>query len=115
MWNTLSCLSADRISGTRKPSLPLRSSLRRQAECRFHVAEDLITTLVTMFIAARTEPAFINSRLQLIFTDEFTMDANHFTPLYDRMGAWAPRRLSLDPWDTGVCRGCRPAAQKRGA
>lgn len=31
------------------------------------------------------------------------MDANHFTPLWDRIGAWAPRRLALDPWGEDVC------------
>ncbi|RXK35673.1 hypothetical protein M231_07046 [Tremella mesenterica] len=69
----------------------------------FHVAEDLITTLVTIFIAARTEPAFIDTRVQLVFKDEFSLEGNHFTPLWDRMGAWAPRRLALDPWTEGVC------------
>ncbi|WVQ83512.1 hypothetical protein IAT38_005653 [Cryptococcus sp. DSM 104549] len=69
----------------------------------FHVAEDLITTLVTIFIAARTAPALINTRVQLVFSEGFGMDQNHFTPLWDRIGAWAPRRLSLDPWGEGVC------------
>ncbi|KAK8861298.1 hypothetical protein IAR55_002117 [Kwoniella newhampshirensis] len=69
----------------------------------FHVAEDLITTLVTIFIAARTAPALINTRVQLVFAEGFGMDQNHFTPLWDRIGAWAPRRLSLDPWGEGVC------------
>lgn len=69
----------------------------------FHVAEDLITTLVTLFIAARTAPALVNSRVQLVFTEGYSMDGNHFTPLWDRVGAWAPRRLSLDPWQEGEC------------
>ncbi|WWD16799.1 hypothetical protein CI109_101231 [Kwoniella shandongensis] len=69
----------------------------------FHVAEDLITTMVTILIAARTAPALINTRVQLVFQEGFGMDANHFTPLWDRIGAWAPRRLSLDPWQEGVC------------
>ncbi|WVF66739.1 hypothetical protein IAT40_001481 [Kwoniella sp. CBS 6097] len=69
----------------------------------FHVAEDLITTLVSSFIALRTAPELVNSRVQLVFVEGFGMDSNHFTPLWDRMGAWAPRRLSLDPWRKGTC------------
>ncbi|WWC59922.1 uncharacterized protein I303_102484 [Kwoniella dejecticola CBS 10117] len=69
----------------------------------FHVAEDLITTLVSVFIAVQTAPALIESRVQLVFVEGFGMDQNHFTPLWDRMGAWAPRRLSLDPWAEGTC------------
>ena len=71
---------------------------------RFHVAEDLITTMVSVFIAATTLPDLIDQRVQLVFTEGFGMDANHFTPLWDRIGAWAPRRLSLDPWGDDVCR-----------
>jgi hypothetical protein len=70
---------------------------------RFHVAEDLVTTLVTVFMMARAVPALIDTRVQLVFAEGFGMDANHFTPLWDRMGAWAPRRLSLDPWGEDVC------------
>lgn len=57
-----------------------------------------------MLLAARNAPNLVNERAQLIFLEGFGMDQNHFTPLWDRMGAWAPRRLSLDPWDVGVCR-----------
>ena len=71
----------------------------------FHTAEDLITTLVSVFIALRTAPELADTRVQLVFGDEYTMDANHFTPLWDRIGAWAPRRLALEPWGEGVCRG----------
>jgi hypothetical protein len=70
---------------------------------RFHVAEDLITTLVTLFIASAAVPALEAEKLQLVFSDDFGMDKNHYTPLYDRMGAWAPRRLTLDPWREGEC------------
>lgn len=70
----------------------------------FHVAEDLITTLVTVFIVARGAPDLVDSRVQLVFSEGFGMDANHFTPLWDRVGAWAPRRLALDPWGEGICR-----------
>ncbi|KAK6906892.1 hypothetical protein I204_00305 [Kwoniella mangroviensis CBS 8886] len=69
----------------------------------FHVAEDLITTLVSVFIGVQTAPALIDSRVQLVFVEGYGMDSNHFTPLWDRMGAWAPRRLSLDPWTEGTC------------
>ncbi|WVQ77816.1 hypothetical protein IAR50_007506 [Cryptococcus sp. DSM 104548] len=69
----------------------------------FHVSEDLITTMVSLFISARTAPHLINTRMQLVFTDNFDMDRNHFTPLWDRIGAWAPRRLRLDPWNEGEC------------
>ncbi|WWC68932.1 uncharacterized protein I206_102868 [Kwoniella pini CBS 10737] len=69
----------------------------------FHVAEDLITTLVSVFVAVQTAPALITSRVQLVFVEGFGMDQNHFTPLWDRIGAWAPRRLSLDPWIEGTC------------
>ncbi|WVR04104.1 hypothetical protein IAU60_001103 [Kwoniella sp. DSM 27419] len=69
----------------------------------FHVAEDLITTLVSSFIAIATAPALIDTRVQLVFVEGYGMDTNHFTPLWDRMGAWAPRRLSLDPWTKGTC------------
>ncbi|WVQ94352.1 hypothetical protein IAU59_001431 [Kwoniella sp. CBS 9459] len=69
----------------------------------FHVAEDLITTLVSSFIALRTAPELVDTRVQLVFVEGYGMDSNHFTPLWDRMGAWAPRRLSLDPWTKGTC------------
>jgi len=75
------------------------------SDARFHVAEDLITTLVTLFVASTAIPGLEDERLQLVFADDFGMDANHFTPLYDRMGAWAPRRLALDPWAEGECCG----------
>ncbi|WWC87572.1 uncharacterized protein L201_002462 [Kwoniella dendrophila CBS 6074] len=69
----------------------------------FHVAEDLITTLVSVFVALQTAPSLISSRVQLVFVEGFGMDSNHFTPLWDRIGAWAPRRLTLDPWTEGTC------------
>jgi hypothetical protein len=74
-----------------------------RADGRFHVAEDLITTVVTLLLAAINAPDLIEDRIQLVFSEGFGMDQNHFTPLWDRMGAWAPRRLSLDPWGKGVC------------
>ena len=80
------------------------SHRQESADARFHVAEDLITTVVTLLLAARNAPDLIEDRLQLVFSEGFGMDQNHFTPLWDRMGAWAPRRLSLDPWGKGVCR-----------
>ncbi|ORY27682.1 hypothetical protein BCR39DRAFT_537907 [Naematelia encephala] len=69
----------------------------------FHVAEDLITTLVSVFIAIRAVPDLVDTRVQLVFSDEFGMDNNHFTPLWDRIGAWPPKRLILDPWTEGTC------------
>ena len=48
-------------------------------------------------------PSLVHSRVQLVFVEGFGMDQNHFTPLWDRVGAWAPRRLGLDPWEEGVC------------
>lgn len=70
---------------------------------RFHVGEDLITTMVTVLMAAQLRPELIDTRVQLVFADDYGMDANHFTPLWDRIGTWAPRRLTLDPWRKGEC------------
>lgn len=58
---------------------------------------------MTLFIAAASVPGIEKERLQLVFTDNYGMDKNHFTPLYNRIGAWAPRRLTLDPWRKGEC------------
>ena len=91
----------------------LRTSCRLALTDRFHVAEDLITTLVTLFIASTVAPSLVDSKVQLVFAEGFGMDANHFTPLWDRMGAWAPRRLSLDPWTEGVCRKSRDSCPTR--
>lgn len=71
---------------------------------RFHVGEDLVTTMLTVLIAARLRPDLVDTRVQLVFADEYGMDGNHFTALWDRIGAWAPRRLVLDPWRKGECR-----------
>ncbi len=43
-------------------------------------------------------------RYESSFTEGFGLEFKHFTTLWDRMGAWAPRRLSLDAWGEGVCR-----------
>jgi len=67
------------------------------------VAEDLITTMVTVLVAAQLEPELVDSRVQIVFADQYGMDGNHFTALWDRIGAWAPRRLVLDPWRDGEC------------
>jgi hypothetical protein len=67
------------------------------------VAEDLITTMVTVLVAARLKPELVDSRVQIVFADQYGMDGNHFTALWDRIGAWAPRRLVLDPWQDGEC------------
>lgn len=62
--------------------------------------------MVTVLIAARLQPDLVDTRVQLVFADEYGMDGNHFTALWDRIGAWAPRRLVLDPWQKGECREC---------
>ena len=54
---------------------------------------------------ARAAPDLIDTRVQLVFAEGYGMDSNHFTPLWDRVGAWAPRRLSLDPWTENTCCG----------
>jgi hypothetical protein len=59
--------------------------------------------MVSVLVAARLKPELVDSRVQLVFADEYGMDGNHFTPLWDRIGAWAPRRLVLDPWRDGEC------------
>jgi len=56
-----------------------------------------------MFIAAEIEPKLVNDRLQLVFTDDYSLAGNHFIQLWSRMGAWSPKRLSVDPWEEGVC------------
>lgn len=71
----------------------------------FHVGEDMVTTLVTALVATRLEPSLIDTRVQLVFSDDYGIEANHFVSMWDRMGAWAPRRLSLDPWEN-ECREC---------
>lgn len=60
--------------------------------------------MVSVLIAAQLRPDLVDSRVQLVFADEYGMDGNHFTALWDRVGAWAPRRLVLDPWHEGECR-----------
>lgn len=85
-----------------EPVCPL-STLFFAYRFRFHVAEDLITTMVTVLVAARLKPELVDTRVQLVFADQYGMDGNHFTPLWDRIGAWAPRRLVLDPWREGEC------------
>lgn len=67
------------------------------------MGEDLITTMVTVLIAARLKPELADTRVQMVFADEYGMDGNYFTALWDRIGAWAPRRLVLDPWRNGEC------------
>ncbi len=66
---------------------------------QFHVAEDLVTSILALLIAGAAFPALTHEKLQLAFADEFDLERNHFTPLWDRVGAWPPRRLSVDPWE----------------
>jgi hypothetical protein len=78
----------------------------------FHVAEDLLTTFTTFILAtvvsampeSVSKRPLVDDRIQLIFQEGYKLESNHFTPLWDRVGAWAPRRLSLDPWEENVCR-----------
>jgi hypothetical protein len=60
--------------------------------------------MVTVLVAAQLKPELVDSRVQIVFADQYGMDGNHFTALWDRIGAWAPRRLILDPWREGECR-----------
>lgn len=73
------------------------------------MAEDLITTMATVLVAGQLKPELVDSRVQIVFADQYGMDGNHFTALWDRIGAWAPRRLVLDPWQEGEC--CKSLAQ----
>ena len=57
-----------------------------------------------MLAAVKIRSDLADTRVQLVFADEYGMDGNHFTALWDRIGAWAPRRLVLDPWRSGECR-----------
>jgi hypothetical protein len=66
----------------------------------------MVTTLVTALIALELDPSLINTRVQLVFNDDYGIEANHFVSMWDKIGAWAPRRLSLDPWDN-ECRECK--------
>lgn len=80
------------------------SSLARQDQWNpFHVGEDMVTTLVTALIALELDPSLADTRVQLVFNDDYGIEANHFVSMWDKIGAWAPRRLSLDPWDNECC------------
>lgn len=72
----------------------------------------MITTMVSSLVAVRARPELASQPIQLVFTDNFGLEGNHFVPMWDRMGAWPPRRLSLDPWD----RACResPGEEQQG-
>jgi hypothetical protein len=59
--------------------------------------------MATILVAAQLKPELVDSRVQIVFADQYGMDGNHFTALWDRIGAWAPRRLVLDPWREGEC------------
>jgi len=59
--------------------------------------------MATVLVAAQLKPELVDSRVQIVFADQYGMDGNHFTALWDRIGAWAPRRLVLDPWQEGEC------------
>jgi hypothetical protein len=67
--------------------------------------------MVTVLVAAQLKPELVDSRVQIVFADQYGMDGNHFTALWDRIGAWAPRRLVLDPWREGKC--CKSSSRPR--
>lgn len=70
------------------------------------MGEDLVTTNLALLIAGEAFPHLVKERVQLVFTDDFEIEKNHFTTLWERMGAWPPRRLSIDPFEAGTT--CEP-------
>ncbi|GMK54410.1 hypothetical protein CspeluHIS016_0109960 [Cutaneotrichosporon spelunceum] len=68
----------------------------------FHIAEDLITTLLSLLIVGEAVPELQHHRIQLAFLDHFGIDSR-FEGVWDRMGALPPRRTSHEPFDDGVC------------
>jgi hypothetical protein len=75
-----------------------------RADDRFHIAEDLITTLLSLLVAGEAVPELRHHRIQLAFLDNFGLDGNRFAGVWDRMGALPPRRTRHEPFDDGVCR-----------
>jgi hypothetical protein len=71
--------------------------------------------VVSILVAARLKPELVDTKAQLVFADQYGMDGNHFTALWDRIGAWAPRRLVLDPWKEGECRESLDSGYRRGS
>lgn len=64
----------------------------------------MVTSVLALLIAGMSNPAFASQPIQLAFTDLYGIEQNHFASLWDRMGAWPPRRLSLDPFEPGTTR-----------
>ena len=76
------------------PPPPIQSSL----ETIRSTSHPQVTTVLTTLVAVRLKPDWIDDRVQVVFDDDFGVEGNHFVPMWDRIGAWAPRRLGLDPW-----------------
>lgn len=60
--------------------------------------------MLALLIAGAAFPTFSSERVQLAFSDEFELERNHFSEVWDRVGAWPPRRLHLDPFEPGTTR-----------
>ncbi|TXT12095.1 uncharacterized protein COLE_02505 [Cutaneotrichosporon oleaginosum] len=69
----------------------------------FHVAEDLITTFLSMLVAGEAVPELRHHRIQMAFLDNFGLDSNRFDGVWERVGALPPRRTRHEPFDDGVC------------
>lgn len=63
----------------------------------------MITTLVTVLIALKQDPSLMEKPVQLVFKDDFGLENNHFVSMWDKIGAWPPRRLTLDPFNKACC------------
>ncbi|KAF7329697.1 hypothetical protein MKEN_00232900 [Mycena kentingensis (nom. inval.)] len=76
----------------------------------FHVGEDLVTTFLALLIFSRHSGPDFNAslpralasalapiaNLQLIFQDKYLPTESPFAALYDRIGAWPPRRQAAE-------------------
>ncbi|KAF8218153.1 hypothetical protein K438DRAFT_1556411 [Mycena galopus ATCC 62051] len=63
----------------------------------FHVGEDLVTTFLALTIFSRQPSAATSTPgLQIVFQDEYLPTASLFAPLYDRIGAFPPRRMAAE-------------------
>ncbi|BEI80146.1 hypothetical protein CcaverHIS002_0106750 [Cutaneotrichosporon cavernicola] len=68
----------------------------------FHVAEDLITTLLSLLIVGEAVPQLTHHRIQMAFLDNLGLEGR-FEGVWERMGALPPRRTRHEPFDDGVC------------
>ncbi len=71
---------------------------------QYHVAEDLVTTILALLLVDLADPMAHKEPIQLAFSDKFGLDHNHYSSLWDRIGSRQPRRLSLDPYESGTTR-----------